>query len=280
MPETATKWHFEYLSLPAFYIVAAGASSFSALINGAPTPTQVPYDASVNELGLPEEDILIDCFGYMILNNITRSNTRKIDYCDHAANIIHTYPSADDWADNDVIKLQDPTINTPGYFAIDLSAEIPSNAVAIYFVVSLVDSNRLMQSTVHPISSYNELTKAIVFCLQVADREVHYHGLVRCINQKIGLMFGLVTECEIFIKILGYLTEVEMATKEEIRAEMDDNSTKLGLVPGMDTNIDDIEVAIDALNCATVAGLSSHDAAVNAKLEQLKVLIDDIQHMR
>lgn len=208
MTTTATKWHWIAPSLNMLFAVTDDTSTFEALINGNPTTTTVPYDTDFHELGLPVEDYTDESFGRMLLNNVTRGNTRKIEYCDPDTNIIYTEASTDNWVNNDIIKLMDPTINSVGFLAVDISEEIPADATGIYYVLSINDPN-LMTAYIHPISAYAD-SKATAILQQVATREMIFGGIVQCTNQKIGIKWIAGAGAEMQMRIKAYTTEVDV----------------------------------------------------------------------
>lgn len=175
-------------------------SCFAALINsggvGGLTATNVPYDTDSLELSLPDPTTNPQ-WGKVILHNITRGNSRSITDVDTTNNVITTDSSTDDWADTDVIRTSSITCvyGSPSYFFdVDISAEIPATATAVFIYISLTN---LCSTTVqnqnmvlwHPYDTFagGKLGGNRVVC---GYEHNTIYSIVPVIDQKICIAFG------------------------------------------------------------------------------------------
>jgi len=141
-------------------IYNAGASPFSAKINGTPTATSVVYDSDTNEDMFNGMSSGSGYWGRIVLHNTTRGNSRKIVSVNLTTNTITTEPSTDDWADNDDITVQSQTNAQAGYFDVDVSAEVPATTEAVFIFATMRDNegnhdvNRYI--IFHPFEAYSQ----------------------------------------------------------------------------------------------------------------------------
>jgi len=176
-------------------------SSFVAKINaigsGGLTATNVPYDTDSLELSLPDPSTNSQ-WGKVVLHNTTRGNSRFITDVDTANNVITTESSTDDWADSDDITIGSQTCSQGGtpsnFFDVDMSAEIPATATAVFLYISLTNISSVTvqgQNMVlwHPYSAFagGKLGGNRVVC---GYEHNTIYPIIPVIDQTICLPFG------------------------------------------------------------------------------------------
>lgn len=175
-------------------------SCFAAKINaagsGGLTATNVPYDTDTKELSLPDPSTNPQ-YGKVTLHNTTRGNSRNITDVDIVNNVIATESSTDDWADNDDITISSQTCiyQTPSkFFDVNVSAEIPAIAFAVFLYVSLTNLSAVAvqnQNMVlwHPYDTFagGKLGGNRVVC---GYEHNTIYPIVPVLDQKICLSFG------------------------------------------------------------------------------------------
>ena len=124
-------------------------SVFSAVINGNPTSTSIPYDGDLKEGMLAGMSAYSETnfWGQIVLHNTTKGESVKIESVNTATNIITVTASSpddsDSWDDEDVITCQSQTNTQAGYFDIDMDAHVTSTMTAInlFFLVGDSEGN-------------------------------------------------------------------------------------------------------------------------------------------
>lgn len=210
MVQTATKWTFLTPDKDLFAIWCTDRSTFSATILGSPTSTQLTYQAPQQEGCLSDGSYYGTNFGRMLLYNVTKGTSRKILFCDASANIIHTESSTDDWGDGDSIRIKDPTINSATFFALDISDAVPIDTIGVMIHVEgweCCEHSALVEF--HPISSYS-VSKKQTFQVREANNQHFFSTIISCTNQKIGMSWYSVSDFEVTLKIIAYMTEVQI----------------------------------------------------------------------
>lgn len=195
-------------------VLDAGASPFSAKINGTPTSTSVVYDGDSNEnmfRGLAAYNGST-YWGQIILHNTTRGNSRKIVSVNRATNTITTTSSTDDWADNDDITCQSQTNTQASYFDVDVSAQVPTTTDAIFlFAVcrddeGADDTNRVVYF--HPYESYGTGKRQFLAPI-LANAQCTFTIPLKVVSQKITMSFF--TGCVDVVVLTSVQGSVEFA---------------------------------------------------------------------
>lgn len=186
----------------------AGASPFSAVINGIPTATVVPYDGEVKESMFSGFASGASYWGRIIVHNTTRGNSRKVISVDTVAKEVATESSTDDWANNDVITCQSQTNAQAGYFDVDVSDSVPATMEAIYASTAFRDneSNYDIFRVVyfHPYESYNAGKRQYVTAT-LADENNTLVIFLKIISQKFTMcLYTGVVDIAFIMNVIGY----------------------------------------------------------------------------
>jgi hypothetical protein len=140
---------------------------FTALINGVPAATTVPYDTDVNEKGMSAN---------MVLHNTTKGKKVRIVSADLATNIITVEANSPDdasaWANNDSLTTasQTNTGRTGGFSDFDVTAFLTyTNSVAMFFQATLVQQSGTVGATMigHPYQAYAQAQETFNLKAQV-----------------------------------------------------------------------------------------------------------------
>jgi len=202
-------------------IINCSGSCFSGKINaggsGGLTATNVPYDGDSEEdmfNGLDAQDTT-NYWGWIVLHNTTRSNSRKIVSVDRTNNVITTESSTDDWADNDDITTESQTNVGWGsykFFDIDLS-EVDKVAttdtallLAVRFRNNTATANNGNILVVHPYEAF-DAGKRYFLKATAASQSCCGLMLVPIISQKITMCVSTEgqDDFEIYCAVLGRL---------------------------------------------------------------------------
>ena len=198
----------EIISFSDLIIGYAGLNSptaFHANINGAPTATSVVYDGDSNE-----NSILITVAARLILHNITKGNSRKVNAVNISTNTITTDSSVDDWANNDVITTESQTCTTnidgAEWVDIDISNLI-SGATGLFLTGYWSDTGAAgTRECVHPYEAYNA-SKRLDFQTQATNIRINWLTFVPVIDDKFCYLLGATgaASCTFRITVAAYV---------------------------------------------------------------------------
>jgi len=190
------------------------ASVFSAVINGNPTSTSIPYDGDSKEgmfAGMSAYDGT-NFWGKIILHNTTKSESVKIETVNTATNTITVEANSPDdsnlWDDEDVITCQSQTNAQAGYFDIDMSDYVTSTMVALNLAFINGDTEGNYDAAryimLHPYEVYDAGKRFWTFATN-ANEQNGVTVTMPVVGQKLTVFYGAGCAGVSFVlSVLGY----------------------------------------------------------------------------